>query len=183
MRLISHLSRRKAWLSFSSAQQNLYYTICCDFVLQFVCFGGSPKRMEKFAYFMVGQLGEKLPAGMELCDISHGSDRYVLYKVGPVLSISVSRTAAISIAKVLSLISMSIVLSLISIAIVFSLIAIAFTLFNLVKMFYIFLFYHIFCQYNLNHLTLLTLQPIMSRANIVIHFLYLYIFCTAHILI
>ena len=64
-------------------------------MLQFVCFGGSPKRMEKFAYFMVGQLGEKLPAGMELCDISHGSDRYVLYKVGPVLSISVSRTAAI----------------------------------------------------------------------------------------
>ena len=93
--------------------------------------------MEKFAYFMVGQLGEKLPAGMELCDISHGSDRYVLYKVGPVLSISVSRTAAISIAQVLYLISMSIVLSLIPIAKLLSLISIAisFTLFNLVPSF------------------------------------------------
>jgi len=58
---------------------------------QFVCFGGSPNRMEKFAHYMVGQLNEKIPAGMTLCNISHGSDRYVLYKVGPVLSVSVSR--------------------------------------------------------------------------------------------
>ncbi|WAR04266.1 UPP2-like protein [Mya arenaria] len=56
--------------------------------VKFVCFGGSPKRMEKFAQFMVGQLNEKIPAGMTLSDISHGSDRYVLYKVGPVLSVS-----------------------------------------------------------------------------------------------
>ena len=46
--------------------------------------------MKKFAEFMVKELDHKIPAGMGLTDISHGSDRYVLYKVGPVLSVSVS---------------------------------------------------------------------------------------------
>lgn len=65
-----------------------------DFVIllfQFVCFGGSPNRMQKFADFMVGEIHEQIPTGMQLYNISHGSDRYVLYKVGPVLSVSVSR--------------------------------------------------------------------------------------------
>lgn len=48
--------------------------------------------MLKFAEFMVKELNVKIPAGMGLKDISHGSDRYVLYKVGPVLSVSVSVT-------------------------------------------------------------------------------------------
>ena len=61
---------------------------------QFVCFGGSPKRMEKFAFYMVKELQFKLTAGQTLYDISHGSDRYVLYKVGPVISVSVSRRQA-----------------------------------------------------------------------------------------
>ncbi|KAL3837478.1 hypothetical protein ACJMK2_022832 [Sinanodonta woodiana] len=56
--------------------------------VKFVCFGGSPKRMEKFASFMAKELHLKIPAGMTLQNISHGSDRYVLYKVGPVLSVS-----------------------------------------------------------------------------------------------
>lgn len=56
--------------------------------VKFVCFGGSPSRMLKFAEFMVKELNVKIPAGMGLKDISHGSDRYVLYKVGPVLSVS-----------------------------------------------------------------------------------------------
>ncbi|XP_041372109.1 uridine phosphorylase 2-like [Gigantopelta aegis] len=56
--------------------------------IKFVCFGGSPSRMKKFAFFMVDQLKFKLPAGQTLEDIAHGSDRYVLYKVGPVLSVS-----------------------------------------------------------------------------------------------
>lgn len=60
-------------------------------LFQFVCFGGSPNRMQKFAGFMVGELREQIPTGMQLYNISHGSDRYVLYKVGPVLSISVRR--------------------------------------------------------------------------------------------
>ncbi|KAK6181039.1 hypothetical protein SNE40_008982 [Patella caerulea] len=56
--------------------------------VKFVCFGGSPSRMKKFAEFMVKELRYKLVAGQSLCNIAHGSDRYVLYKVGPVLSVS-----------------------------------------------------------------------------------------------
>lgn len=56
--------------------------------VKFVCFGGSPSRMEKFAFYMVDQLKFKLTPGQTLFDISKGSDRYVLYKVGPVISVS-----------------------------------------------------------------------------------------------
>ncbi|KAK7471393.1 hypothetical protein BaRGS_00035945 [Batillaria attramentaria] len=56
--------------------------------VKFVCFGGSPNRMQSFAKYMIKVLNYKLPAGQDLCDIAHGSDRYVLYKVGPVLSVS-----------------------------------------------------------------------------------------------
>lgn len=56
--------------------------------VKFVCFGGSPNRMKKFAEFMVTQLKIKIPIGLQLRNISHGSDRYVLYKIGPVLSVS-----------------------------------------------------------------------------------------------
>lgn len=56
--------------------------------VKFVCFGGSPSRMKKFAEYMVDALNYKLPAGQGLVDIAGGSDRYVLYKVGPVLSVS-----------------------------------------------------------------------------------------------
>lgn len=59
-------------------------------LVQFVCFGGSPSRMKSFAFYMVKELKYKLLAGQTLEDISKGSDRYVLYKVGPVLSVSVS---------------------------------------------------------------------------------------------
>lgn len=63
------------------------------YIFQFVCFGGSPNRMRSFAEYMVKALNYKMPAGQDLCDIAHGSDRYVLYKVGPVLSVSVSHMA------------------------------------------------------------------------------------------
>ena len=69
---------------------------------QFVCFGGSPSRMQKFAEYMVEALNYKLPAGQGLTDIAQGSDRYVLYKVGPVLSVSVSEPICPS-AKALAL--------------------------------------------------------------------------------
>ena len=51
--------------------------------------GGTPKRMEQFAYFIMDEIGHKLPAGTTLLDISQYSYRYSMYKVGPVLSISV----------------------------------------------------------------------------------------------
>jgi uridine phosphorylase len=59
-------------------------------MLQFVCMGGTPKRMEQFAYYIMEEIGHKLPAGTMLQDISQYSYRYSMYKVGPVLSIRVS---------------------------------------------------------------------------------------------
>lgn len=56
--------------------------------VKFVCFGGSPSRMEKFAFYLVDKLKHKMTAGQTLCNIAGGSDRYVLYKVGPVISVS-----------------------------------------------------------------------------------------------
>jgi len=45
--------------------------------------------MEDFAQFMLKQLEYQLPAGQALGNISGASDRYAMYKVGPVLAISV----------------------------------------------------------------------------------------------
>ncbi|XP_005097208.1 uridine phosphorylase 1 [Aplysia californica] len=56
--------------------------------VKFVCFGGSPTRMKKFAEFLVEELKVKISAGQALYNIAQGSDRYVLYKIGPVLSVS-----------------------------------------------------------------------------------------------
>lgn len=61
-----------------------------SFFYQFVCMGGTPKRMEQFAYDIMAEIGHKLPCGTTLQDISQFSYRYSMYKVGPVLSISVS---------------------------------------------------------------------------------------------
>ena len=52
--------------------------------------GGTPKRMEQFAYTIMAEIGHKLPCGTTLQDISQFSYRYSMYKVGPVLCISVS---------------------------------------------------------------------------------------------
>ncbi|XP_048341889.1 uridine phosphorylase 2 isoform X2 [Sphaerodactylus townsendi] len=55
--------------------------------IKFVCVGGSPNRMKAFAQFMHKELGlegdEK-----DMKDICAGTDRYCMYKVGRVLSIS-----------------------------------------------------------------------------------------------
>lgn len=50
--------------------------------------GGTPKRMEVFAHYIMKEIGHKLPTGTQLSDISQFSYRYCMYKVGPVLSIS-----------------------------------------------------------------------------------------------
>lgn len=44
--------------------------------------GGTPKRMENFAHFIMDEIGYKLPAGTQLQDISAFSYRYSMYKVG-----------------------------------------------------------------------------------------------------
>ncbi|KAJ8683253.1 hypothetical protein QAD02_019045 [Eretmocerus hayati] len=55
---------------------------------KFVCMGGTPKRMEQFANYIMAEIGHKLPAGTTLLDISQYSYRYSMYKVGPVLCVS-----------------------------------------------------------------------------------------------
>lgn len=52
--------------------------------------GGTPERMKDFAYYIMEEIGHKLPTGTMLQDISQKSYRYSMYKVGPVLCISVS---------------------------------------------------------------------------------------------
>ncbi|XP_014386007.1 PREDICTED: uridine phosphorylase 1 [Myotis brandtii] len=55
--------------------------------VKFVCVGGSPSRMSAFAKYVaselgLGRLGEDFP------NICSGTDRFVMFKVGPVLSVS-----------------------------------------------------------------------------------------------
>lgn len=56
--------------------------------IKFVCCGGSPKRMRVFAEYVREELKIKLPAGCGLENIANKTDRYALYKVGPVLAAS-----------------------------------------------------------------------------------------------
>lgn len=55
--------------------------------VKFVCIGGSPTRMEAFTKFMAKELGLDHP-GAEYPNICRGTDRYAMFKVGPVLSVS-----------------------------------------------------------------------------------------------
>lgn len=71
-------------------QTKLHPFYSLSFCSQFVCMGGTPKRMEQFANYIMKEIGHKIPAGTTLLDISQYSYRYCMYKVGPVLSISVS---------------------------------------------------------------------------------------------
>ena len=52
-----------------------------------MCISGSNERVKKFVKFLQSNLG--LAKGEELCDRC-STDRYVMYKVGPVLALSVS---------------------------------------------------------------------------------------------
>ncbi|CAL1582419.1 unnamed protein product [Knipowitschia caucasica] len=55
--------------------------------IKFVCVGGSANRMKSFAQFIHKELA--LPGNSDdILDICEGTDRYCMYKVGPVLSIS-----------------------------------------------------------------------------------------------
>ena len=56
--------------------------------VRFICMGGSPKRMHQFALYIQKVIGHKLPAGQTFQNISEASDRYSMYKVGPVLSVN-----------------------------------------------------------------------------------------------
>ncbi|XP_018423611.1 PREDICTED: uridine phosphorylase 1-like [Nanorana parkeri] len=55
--------------------------------VKFVCVGGSPSRMKAFAQYITGELKMGDPKA-DIPNICAGTDRYAMYKVGPVLSIS-----------------------------------------------------------------------------------------------
>ncbi|NP_001011119.1 uridine phosphorylase 1 [Xenopus tropicalis] len=55
--------------------------------VKFVCVGGSPSRMKAFAQYINGELALGDP-NSDVANICAGTDRYAMYKVGPVLSIS-----------------------------------------------------------------------------------------------
>ncbi|XP_041057031.1 uridine phosphorylase 2 [Carcharodon carcharias] len=55
--------------------------------VKFVCVGGSANRMKAFAQFMHMELGLN-GSDSDILDICAGTDRYSMYKIGPVLSIS-----------------------------------------------------------------------------------------------
>ncbi|XP_054418672.1 uridine phosphorylase 2 [Pteronotus mesoamericanus] len=55
--------------------------------VKFVCVGGSPKRMRAFALFMQKELGLE-GSGEDVEDLCAGTDRYCMYKTGPVLAVS-----------------------------------------------------------------------------------------------
>ncbi|KAF4088426.1 hypothetical protein AMELA_G00081350 [Ameiurus melas] len=55
--------------------------------VKFVCVGGSPWRMKSFTEYIAKELGLEDPKG-EYPNICEGTDRYAMYKVGPILSIS-----------------------------------------------------------------------------------------------
>uniref|UniRef100_A0AAZ1XS05 Uridine phosphorylase 1 n=1 Tax=Oreochromis aureus TaxID=47969 RepID=A0AAZ1XS05_OREAU len=55
--------------------------------VKFVCVGGSPWRMKAFTEYIAAELGMEDPES-EYPNICAGTDRYAMYKVGPVLSVS-----------------------------------------------------------------------------------------------
>jgi uridine phosphorylase len=56
--------------------------------VKFVCMGGTAKRMETLANYIMKEIGYKLPTGSTLQDLTSSSLRFAMYKVGPVLCVS-----------------------------------------------------------------------------------------------
>lgn len=59
------------------------------YLFQFVCFGGTVKRMKGFAKYVQTELNKLEEVNLDLEDFSEKSERFAIFKVGPVLSISV----------------------------------------------------------------------------------------------
>ncbi|KAM9216660.1 uridine phosphorylase 1 isoform 1-T6 [Dugong dugon] len=55
--------------------------------VKFVCVGGSPTRIKAFTSYVAQELGLERP-GVDHPNICAGTDRYAMYKVGPVLCVS-----------------------------------------------------------------------------------------------
>jgi len=50
--------------------------------------GGTPGRMENFAYYVMQEIGLKINAATKLRDMAEAGKRFSLFKVGPVLCAS-----------------------------------------------------------------------------------------------
>ena len=50
--------------------------------------GGQSKRMLRFANYMKDLIGYSVPPGLTLNDITKQTDRYSMYKVGPILFVN-----------------------------------------------------------------------------------------------
>lgn len=70
--------------------QELFIFVCVCVFSQFVCVGGSPWRMKAFIEYIAAELNMEDPKA-EYPNICAGTDRYAMYKIGPVLSVSVCR--------------------------------------------------------------------------------------------
>ncbi|XP_055994185.1 uridine phosphorylase 1 [Sorex fumeus] len=55
--------------------------------VKFVCVGGTPSRMQSFIRYLASELGFDQP-GADYPNICEGTDRYSMFKAGPVLSVS-----------------------------------------------------------------------------------------------
>ncbi|KAM8734528.1 uridine phosphorylase 1-like [Acanthopagrus schlegelii] len=55
--------------------------------VKFVCVGGSPRRMKSFIEYIAAELNMEDPKS-EYPNICAGTDRFAMYKIGPVLSVS-----------------------------------------------------------------------------------------------
>lgn len=51
--------------------------------------GGTAKRMKDFAKFVAKEIGYPIPEGGDIVDLTITSNRYSMYKVGPVLAVNV----------------------------------------------------------------------------------------------
>ncbi|XP_007500480.1 uridine phosphorylase 1 [Monodelphis domestica] len=55
--------------------------------VKFICVGGSPSRMKAFIRFIAEELGLAKP-DMDYPNLCEGTDRFAMYKIGPVLAVS-----------------------------------------------------------------------------------------------
>ncbi|XP_055381205.1 uridine phosphorylase 1-like [Condylostylus longicornis] len=56
--------------------------------VKYVCMGGTTNRMKNFAEFITKELQFNFPVGTQLLDLCEKGNRFAMYKVGPVLSVS-----------------------------------------------------------------------------------------------
>ena len=65
--------------------------------VKFICMGGTPKRMLQFALYISKVINYKLPTGLLFENITASTDRYTMYKIGPVLSVNVRSAVSFSV--------------------------------------------------------------------------------------